>query len=153
MSTAGTYAKETEVSPEKSRAEIERTLERYGADGFAYAVGPDRAQVGFRIGANTVRMTVALPPVEEFRSSPTGRSRTIDAAGKARQQAIRQRWRALALAVKAKLEAVDAGLATFEEEWFAYLVLPDGSTVFEQAAERYRTAIASGRTVPMLEAS
>lgn len=32
------YAKETTVSPEKSRGEIERTLSAFGATGFAYRV-------------------------------------------------------------------------------------------------------------------
>jgi hypothetical protein len=151
--TAGVYAKETEVSPEKSRGEIERTLGRYGATDFGYAVTGDRAQIAFRIGTNTVRMRLAFPPVEDFARTPTGRARDRTAAASEREKAIRQRWRALALVVKAKLEAIEAGIATFEEEWFAYLVLPDGSTVFEQASEHYRTAIASGRSVPMLEAS
>jgi hypothetical protein len=30
------YAANTTVAPEKSRAEIERTLRRYGADAFSY---------------------------------------------------------------------------------------------------------------------
>lgn len=32
-----TYANKTKVTPEKSRAEIERTLRRYGASGFRHA--------------------------------------------------------------------------------------------------------------------
>lgn len=31
-----TYASQTTVSPDRSRAEIERTLSRYGATGFMY---------------------------------------------------------------------------------------------------------------------
>lgn len=34
---SGQYAKDTSVSVEKSRAEIETTLARYGAESFAYA--------------------------------------------------------------------------------------------------------------------
>jgi hypothetical protein len=39
-----------------------------------------------------------------------------------------QRWRALALVIKAKLEAVAAGITTVEQEFLAHIVLPDGHT-------------------------
>ena len=44
---------------------------------------------------------------------------------------MRQRWRALALVIKAKLEAVEAGIVTFEEEFAMHMVLPNGQTVGE----------------------
>ena len=40
------------------------------------------------------------------------------------QKAERQRWRALYLVVRAKLEAVEAGIAVFEEEFMAFIVIP-----------------------------
>lgn len=43
-------------------------------------------------------------------------------------QACRQKWRALNIVVKAKLEAVESGIAMFEE-FLAYIVLPNGLTV------------------------
>lgn len=46
----------------------------------------------------------------------------------ASDQAARQRWRALLLCLKAKLEAVECGITTFEEEFMAHIVMPDGST-------------------------
>ena len=54
-----------------------------------------------------------------------------------------ERSRALALAVKAKLEAVEAGIAEFEDEFLAYVVLPSGETVGDTArpaiAKAYQT--------------
>ena len=44
---------------------------------------------------------------------------------------MRQRWRALALIVKAKPEATETGITTFEEEFLSYIVLPDNQTVGE----------------------
>jgi len=38
-------------------------------------------------------------------------------------------WRALALVVKAKLEAVEVGISTFDEEFLSNIVLPDNTTV------------------------
>jgi hypothetical protein len=56
-------------------------------------------------------------------------ARTADAAEKAWEQVTRQRWRALALVIKAKLEAVTSGISTFEAEFLANTMLPDGRTV------------------------
>lgn len=41
------YAQNTEVSVEKSRAEIERTLQRYGATKFMYGSDTNRAVIAF----------------------------------------------------------------------------------------------------------
>lgn len=43
-----TYAAKTGVAPDRSRAEIERTLSRYGASQFYYGWDGDRAVVGIR---------------------------------------------------------------------------------------------------------
>ena len=42
--------------------------------------------------------------------------------------------------VKAKLEAIDSGIATFEDEWLAYLVTSSGKTVGEQLAPQLAEA-------------
>jgi len=42
----GTYARETSVSPDKSRAEIEKILSRYGATGLSWMVLPNGQTVG-----------------------------------------------------------------------------------------------------------
>lgn len=47
------------------------------------------------------------------------------------REVVAWRWRALALVIKAKLEAVAAGITTIEDEFLAHTVLPDGQTVGE----------------------
>jgi hypothetical protein len=70
------------------------------------------------------------PKAREFTHTPArGTLRSPAEAEKAWEQAGRQRWRALALVIKAKLEAVAAGITTIEDEFLAHTVLPDGSTV------------------------
>lgn len=140
------YAARTEVGSEKSRAEIERTLTRYGATHFAYMTAPGQAVVAFRYGARQVRFVIPLPDraAAEFTRTPTGKVATATAAESKYEQAIRQRWRALALVVKAKLEAVESGIASFEEEFFAYTVLPSGRTVFEDVGAAVDAAIDTG---------
>jgi hypothetical protein len=55
------YAKKTQVSSIQSRAEIERTLTRYGATGFAYAWQDNRAIVGFKMHGKQIRFQMILP--------------------------------------------------------------------------------------------
>lgn len=128
------YANQTSVSVEKSRAEIETTLGRYGASQFGYASDTSKglAVVQFAAKDRHIKFILRLPSLddEEFHRTPGGRrKRSEDAAYKAWEQACRQRWRALALCIKAKLEAVESGISEFEDEFMAHIVLPDGKTV------------------------
>lgn len=125
------YAAQTEVSSDRSRAEIERTLRRYGATAFAYGWEGNQAQVGFKLADRQIRFRLPLPDPRsrEFTLTPTGRDRSAASAEEAYEQAVRQRWRALALVIKAKLEAVEAGISTVEDEFLAHIALPDGRTV------------------------
>jgi len=125
------YAQGTEVDASRSKAEIEHILERYGADQFKYGWDGNRAVVGFRADSRMIRMELPLPDrrSDEFRFTETGRPRrSDDAINEAYQQEVRRRWRALALVIKAKLEAVETGIAEFEDEFLAYIVLSDGSS-------------------------
>ena len=141
------YAASTEVSSTRSRDEIERTLERYGADQFLYGWQDTNAVVGFRMEGRHVRFVLPLPAKSDpmftqYESRGKTCLRTEDAARKLYEQAIRQRWRALALVIKAKLEAVESGISVFEDEFMANIVLPDKRTVSQwmrpQIAEAYR---------------
>lgn len=143
------YAADTSVTPERSRSEIERTLERYGADSFAYGWEEGRAVIGFRAHGKYVRFSLPMPSrqAQEFRLTATGQVRSDNAAEEAWRKAVRQRWRALALMVKAKLEAVESGIVTFEEEFMAHLVLPDGRTTGEALLPQVEEAYELG-TMP-----
>ena len=129
----GRYAAATEVPSDRSRTEIERTLRRYGATAFAYGWEGATAHVGFKLAGRQIRFTLPLPDPEsrEFTVTATGRQRSTSAAEEAYEQAVRQRWRALALVIKAKLEAVEAGISTVEDEFLHAIALPDGRTVGE----------------------
>src|SRR4051794_9343207 len=122
------YAESTSVSVENSRGEIERTLQRYGADSFAYGWEVGRAVVQFSHQGRHIRFVLPLPDKDspEFTLTPSKKySRSEADAFKAWEQACRQRWRALALAIKAKLEAVEAGITSFDDEFQAFIVLPN----------------------------
>jgi len=144
------YASNTTVAVDKSRAEIERTLRRYGADKFAYGWDREKGQICFVHKERTIKIVLVLPAMSDFEKTRTGRkTRNQDAVLKAWEQACRQKWRALALVIKAKLEAVESGIATFEDEFLAYTVLPDGSTAGEFMQPQIETALTCG-TMPKL---
>lgn len=149
------YAENTSVAVDASRAEIERTLTRYGADTFAYGWTGDKAQIQFAASNRHVRFILTLPDKadDEFQLTPgRGLQRTEAQAYAAWEQACRQRWRALALVIKAKLEAVEAGISDFEEEFLAHVVLPDGRTAGEWMRPQIDDAYLTGNMPEMLPA-
>jgi hypothetical protein len=141
------YAETTSVAAEKSRAEIEGTLARYGADQFMYGWDAENAVIAFRMNARQVRSILPMPDKSdrEFTHTPgKGLARRPEDALRAWEQATRQRWRALALVVKAKLEAVEAGITEFEDEFLAHIVLPSGQTMGQWARPRVHEAYETG---------
>ncbi len=141
------YAEKTKVSAAGSREEIEATLSRYGADGFIYGWQDNVAVVGFRMHDRQIRFKLVMPDKkdEQFTTYMRGSvayAREEHIALANWEQATRQRWRALALVIKAKLEAVEAGISEFENEFLANIVLPSGQLAGEwmrpQVAEAYR---------------
>jgi len=129
------YASKTTVPVERSRNEIESILVRYGASQFMYGWDYGGAIIAFVVEQEggqkrQVRFHLPLPSRDERRFTHHSRGRrTPESSEREWEQASRQRWRALALVVKAKLEAVESGIATFEDEFLAYIMLPDGRTV------------------------
>lgn len=127
------YASETSVPVERSKAEIERILRRYGATGFLFGTSPGQAIIGFQTPKHRVRFNVPLPSLGDFERTTRGRRRRSKAeALRHFDKGTRQVWRAIALVLKAKLEATESGISTFEEEFLAWLLLPGGVTVGER---------------------
>lgn len=129
------FAVGTEVPVQKTRAEIETTLTKFGATSFAFATHPDRATVMFEAMKRRIRFELKLP-------SASTEPRTA--------RLHRERWRALFLAIKAKVVSVDSEIETFEDAFMSHIVLADGSTVGESVKpaliEQYKT----GKMVPLL---
>jgi hypothetical protein len=146
------YASSTEVSSDRSRSEIERTLTRYGAKSFAYGWQNGRAVIQFEMSDRRIRFVLPLPTEDEFSVTPAGRARRGQAVNVAHQQAVRQRWRALALAIKAKLESVASEIETFEDAFMAQIVLPSGMTVGDHVRDQISQAYDTGEMPPLLPA-
>lgn len=103
------FAYKTHVPVERSRAEIEAVVHRYGATKFAIATDHISRQVmiEFAMRDRRVRFELHQPPERNA-------------------QQMRTAWRALLLAIKAKLESVEAKIETFDEAFLAHVVMPDG---------------------------
>jgi len=144
------YASKTSVSVGKSKAEIERTLTRYGASEFAYMSSQDRAMIGFLVESHRIQISITLPPPQDFQYTETGRERTTSVMRTEWERACRQRWRALALVIKAKLEAVECGIISMEDEFLAYTVLPSGQTIGEKLTPKLTEILASGKVPSLL---
>lgn len=147
------YAENTEVSSDRSLAELTRTVRRYGADSFAYMTDNEKAIVGFTVHGRQVRFILPMPDPKErrFTHSPArGTLRSKEAAEREYEQAVRQRWRALNLVVKAKLEAVEAGIVSFDQEFGMHMVLPGGRSVFEEVMPAIEARYAGGPVKPLL---
>lgn len=139
------YAKDTTVPADRSRNEIERTLTRYGATKFMYGWDHDSAVIAFFAHGRYIRFKLPIPDRHDRQFTHHSRgTRTEAAAEQVWEKAHRQRWRALLLVVKAKLEAVDAGISEFEEEFLAYIVMPDNSTLGDAIRPEVARAYESG---------
>ena len=119
------YAKQATVPVSRTKAEIERTLERYGADAFISGWNEhDEAMIGFKMKNRSVRFIMPSPDSTAYLTN------------KQRDQDERASWRALLLLVKAKLEAVEAGFTVFEEEFLSHIVTDSGETVYERLRDQ-----------------
>lgn len=138
-----TYAKDTSVPVGRSQDQIRTILFKYGATGFVF--GESQAHVAhgtitqgmvvFEMRERRIKFVVPLPK---------------DRTSKAGAQSERSRWRCLLLAIKAKLESVASGIAVFEDEFLANIVMPDGSTVSQNVLPIIAQSYAEKRMLPLL---
>lgn len=146
------YAENTTVSTSRSREEIERTLQRFGATGFMYGWNPQKQSLAFEIENRRIRYDVPMPPPNDrmFTHTATGYVRAKDAAKAEYDKETRRRWRAVALIVKAKLEAISSGISSLDDEFLPRYVLPSGATFGEEIKPQIDRALDAGALPPML---
>lgn len=146
------YAKETSVPVAKTKQEIEMLLERYGASQFISGWDENRAVIGFSIDGRQVKITLPMLNIDDFSYSESGRARTESSQRASYDQSTRSRWRGLLLVIKAKLEAVSAGISTVEREFLSDVVLPDGQTFHEWARPQLKIAYEEGKMPKLISA-
>lgn len=110
----------------------------------------NQAVILFEMAGRRIRFLLPLPDEGAYRLTPARIVRSKSAQRAAYEQAVRQRWRALALIIKAKLEAIEAGVSTLESEFLAQVLLPSGATVGEWLEPQLDAVYTSGEMPPLL---
>lgn len=127
------YAEGTTVSVDTSRGELSGLLTAHGCQRMAWATEPDADTLQFFLGGNGYRFRIARPTVEEVQArwredhpyAADGQFRNMDWR-KNTDAEWRRRWRAHVLLLKAKLEFVEAGDTTLEQEFMSALLVEGG---------------------------
>lgn len=133
------YAEGTTVPVDRSRAEIEHIVRKYGADQMNSGWTTEKAVVMFRMKDRYIRvdMPLAIAGVTLDKRRYKMSQNQVD-------QENRRRWRALVLYIKAKLESVDSGIVSFEQAFMAHIILPNKQTVGEYMQPQIENAYQSG---------
>ena len=139
------FAKGTKVAIDTTTQQIKMMLRKAGAVAFATLEENESAAIAFRLHELNIRMTIPMPDRFAKRFTHTEErslARSDDAAEKLWEQASKERWRALHLCVKAKLEAIDAGVETFEDAFLAHVQMAGGQTVGEHLKDQLPAIVA-----------
>jgi len=110
-----------------------------------------RATVQFQAHKRIVKFELDLPDPKDPKFRKIKNSyyeRTQSGIDKMVEQENRTRWRALLLVIKAKLEAVESNIATFEDEFLAHVLLPNQQTVAEYIGPTVAQIYETGRMPP-----
>ncbi len=139
------FAEGTKVTQGKTRAEIEDLLAKNGAEDFISSTSKSRCWIAFRMKNRLLRFDLPMPDPKAQRFTHKTRvgkyditrtPYTPDQAKAVYEAEIRRLWRALLLAVKAKLEVVASGISSFDREFLAHIVVDEGKTIGEYLADR-----------------
>jgi hypothetical protein len=146
------YAKGTSVSVSKTRAEIEDTLERYGADGFISGRDGRAVMLGFRLNNRHVKFSLMMPDPSDpaLNRTPTGKQRSAGSQADAYAAEERRLWRSLFMSIKAKLVSVSDGIETFDDAFMAHIVMPDGRPMREVMLPQIANMYETGDMPPLL---
>ena len=116
------FAQGTQVSAEKSQMQVSKILKSYKCQSVMIGYEDSVFFVGFIRDKIQVRLYC---PVSE--SEPENR----------------RRWRVMRIVLQSKFEIIQCGIKTFEEEFFADIVMPNGKTVWQTALPSVRKALES----------
>lgn len=139
------YAENTSVPVDRSMSEIKKILSKYGATAFAFGESPERAMVQFQMANRQIKIIIPLP----VKGKAMNHKRYL-LGEKHIDQMVRSRWRSLVITIKAKLECVECGITTLEQEFMAHIVLPNGQTVGDVMTPQIQMAYENKKMPPLL---
>lgn len=153
-----TYARETSVPVQRSQQEVENLVRKHGAKAFYRGDNDGKAMVGFALKDRRILFELPLPEPKEF-ATIKRHGRTVKATPAQVEamveQASRTRWRALALAIKAKLVSVESGVESFDEAFLAQIVVAQEGKAMRFGAlaiDAINGSYKNGRMPPLLGA-
>ncbi len=144
------YAETTSVPIAQSRVAIDDLLTSHGATAVGIISRSEVSEIVFEMGGYRVVFRISMPDFNdrEFSHTPQrGTRRSPAEHRKAWDQACRQRWRALHRMIRAKLEAIESGLVSMEDEFLANIALPSGQILGEMVRPALQKALAEN-TLP-----
>lgn len=151
------YAEGTSVSSSASQAEINHLLMRYGATSFMFGHKEDEAMVAFEMRGRRIKFLLPMPDrnADEFTIGKHPQSHkpmklTPDKAYAKYEQAAKERWRALVLCIKAKLESVESRIETFEEAFMPHIIMSNGLTIGETLLPQIAKIAETSKMPPLL---
>ncbi len=150
------YAEGTTVPVEKTKTELDVLLGKHGATQRGSFTDDTKgvAVVLFQLDGRKYQILVPLPQAHDVMPSKTkdeprgwngwDAKKRQAWVSKTFDQRSRERWRAVLLLCKAKLELVALGVSSVEREFLADLVLPTGERVHDAVAKNIQTYYVNG---------
>lgn len=134
----GKYAANTSVPVERSRAEVERILTKYGASKFGTMSEETKVSVFFEVKGRQVQWSIPMPDKKRMGVGDYERE-------------VRRRWRVLVITIKAMLEAVESKLLSFDQAFLPHIVIPGTARTIGEALSTPRIdALYAGTSLPAL---
>ncbi len=127
------YAEGTSTPIETTQAEIHRLLRRYGATEYSTGYSGAASAIAFVFKGRRVSFNVPHPTVRDVPRHARNGAAWLEGE-------TRRRWRVLLLGIKSKLEFVQQGIASFDEEFLSHIVTPNGQTVWQTITAHPETA-------------
>jgi hypothetical protein len=139
------FAENTSVPATRTQEQIKNTLTKYGATGFMIGESSGKAMVAFEMKSRRVKFMLDLPVF-----GVTKVTQYVKLSQEKCDQQVRVKWRCLLLAIKAKLECQASGISTFEQEFMAHIVLPNGETIGQTILPQIDHSYKTGAMPPLL---
>lgn len=137
----------TRTGASQSQDGIRRVLSKYGADGVQFTEDWTGKKLIVRFLYSPAKIqhsivfVIPIPDIDDT-TPRRGRKKSIEVLAKLKEQQIKQIWRALYWAIKARMESVDFGIETFEEAFLSHFEVPGTN---KQVGEYLIPRIQSGR--------
>jgi hypothetical protein len=142
------FAERTGVPVLRSEQEIKRVLQRYKADRIGIMTEPGKATIYFSAKGRDVKLEIPL--VRAGEKLPDKQFMRWTQAGADAEE--RRRWRVMVLTLKAMLEAIESGIATFDQVFLAHVVMPSTGQTIGATLVPKLSALYAGKTLPSLMA-